>query len=79
MSGKAQATKAPEETLGKALDGVVDPQEKRVRIGHTFVDVFRDEAKSIPGARFLAQGTLYPDVIESGGDRDGPAAGRRST
>jgi GMP synthase (glutamine-hydrolysing) len=57
-----------------ALDGVVDPQEKRVRIGHTFVDVFRDEAKSIPGARFLAQGTLYPDVIESGGDRDGPAA-----
>ena len=58
----------------RALDGVVDPQEKRVRIGHTFVDVFRDEAKSIPGARFLAQGTLYPDVIESGGDRDGPAA-----
>jgi GMP synthase (glutamine-hydrolysing) len=57
-----------------ALRGVLDPQEKRVRIGHTFVDVFRDEAKSIPGARFLAQGTLYPDVIESGGDRDGPAA-----
>src|SRR4051812_9259091 len=58
----------------EALDGVTDPQEKRVRIGHTFVDVFRDEAKSIPGARFLAQGTLYPDVIESGGDPDGPAA-----
>jgi GMP synthase (glutamine-hydrolysing) len=57
-----------------ALDGVVDPQEKRVRIGHTFVDVFRDEARSISGARFLAQGTLYPDVIESGGDPDGPAA-----
>jgi GMP synthase (glutamine-hydrolysing) len=57
-----------------ALRGVLDPQEKRVRIGHTFVDVFQDEAKSIPGARFLAQGTLYPDVIESGGDRDGPAA-----
>lgn len=56
------------------LHGVTDPQEKRVRIGHTFVDVFRDEAKSIPAARFLAQGTLYPDVIESGGDRDGPAA-----
>ena len=50
-----------------ALQGVTDPQEKRVRIGHTFVDVFRDEAKSIPNARFLAQGTLYPDVIESGG------------
>jgi GMP synthase (glutamine-hydrolysing) len=57
-----------------ALEGVVDPQEKRVRIGHTFIDVFRDEAKAIKGARFLAQGTLYPDVIESGGDRDGPTA-----
>ena len=57
-----------------ALHGVTDPQEKRVRIGHTFIDVFRDEARSIPGARFLAQGTLYPDVIESGGDPDGPAA-----
>jgi GMP synthase (glutamine-hydrolysing) len=56
------------------LRGVTDPQEKRVRIGHTFIDVFRDEARSIEGARFLAQGTLYPDVIESGGDPDGPAA-----
>ncbi len=58
----------------KELDGVTDPQEKRIRIGHTFVDVFRDEARSIPNAKFLAQGTLYPDVIESGGDQDGPAA-----
>ena len=57
-----------------ALRGVTDPQEKRVRIGHTFIDVFRDEAKSIDDARFLAQGTLYPDVIESGGGPDGPAA-----
>ena len=57
-----------------ALEGITDPQEKRVRIGHTFVDVFRDEARSIPNARFLAQGTLYPDVIESGGAADGPAA-----
>jgi GMP synthase (glutamine-hydrolysing) len=57
-----------------ALAGVTDPQEKRVRIGHTFIEVFRDEAKSIESARFLAQGTLYPDVIESGGDPDGPAA-----
>jgi GMP synthase (glutamine-hydrolysing) len=64
---------ATERFLG-ALDGVADPQEKRVRIGHTFIDVFRHEAKSIPNARFLAQGTLYPDVIESGGDVDGPAA-----
>ena len=58
----------------QALEGVIDPQEKRVRIGHVFVDVFRDEARSIAGARFLAQGTLYPDVIESGGAADGPTA-----
>ena len=58
----------------KALEGVVDPQEKRRLIGHVFVDVFRAEASSIAGARFLAQGTLYPDVIESGGAPDGPTA-----
>lgn len=58
----------------KALDGVSDPQEKRRRIGHVFIDVFKDEALHIEGARFLAQGTLYPDVIESGGTPDGPAA-----
>jgi GMP synthase (glutamine-hydrolysing) len=57
-----------------ALDGVTDPQEKRKRIGHVFIDVFKDEARRIDGARFLAQGTLYPDVIESGGTVDGPAA-----
>ena len=50
----------------KALAGVTDPQQKRTLIGHTFIDVFREEAKTIPGANFLAQGTLYPDVIESG-------------
>jgi GMP synthase (glutamine-hydrolysing) len=57
-----------------ALAGVTDPQQKRQRIGHVFIEVFRDEARSIPDARFLAQGTLYPDVIESGGAADGPAA-----
>ncbi len=57
-----------------ALKGVTDPQEKRRRIGHVFIDVFKAEAKSIPDAEFLAQGTLYPDVIESGGSADGPAA-----
>ena len=48
-----------------ALAGVVDPQEKRRRIGHAFIECFSDEAARIEGARFLAQGTLYPDVIES--------------
>jgi GMP synthase (glutamine-hydrolysing) len=57
-----------------ALRDVADPQEKRRRIGHVFIDVFKDEALHIPNAHFLAQGTLYPDVIESGGSRDGPAA-----
>jgi GMP synthase (glutamine-hydrolysing) len=57
-----------------ALKGVTEPQAKRKQIGHVFIDVFREEAKSIKDARFLAQGTLYPDVIESGGAADGPAA-----
>ena len=57
-----------------ALKGVNDPQQKRKLIGHHFIEVFKEEAKSIPGAKFLAQGTLYPDVIESGGAEDGPAA-----
>lgn len=57
-----------------ALKVVADPQEKRRIIGHVFIDVFRAEAKQIRDARFLAQGTLYPDVIESGGAADGPAA-----
>ena len=47
------------------LAGVTDPEEKRKVIGKTFIDVFEAEAKGIPDARFLAQGTLYPDVIES--------------
>jgi GMP synthase (glutamine-hydrolysing) len=57
-----------------ALAGVTDPQEKRRRIGHVFIDCFKSEAARVKGARFLAQGTLYPDVIESGAAADGPAA-----
>ena len=56
------------------LAEVSDPQKKRKIIGRVFIDVFRHEAKSIQDAKFLAQGTLYPDVIESGGAPDGPAA-----
>jgi GMP synthase (glutamine-hydrolysing) len=48
-----------------ALAGVEDPEEKRKRIGHVFVDVFKEHARDVPNARWLAQGTLYPDVIES--------------
>lgn len=50
--------------LGR-LDGVSDPEQKRKIIGKTFIDVFEEEAKKFGDAAFLAQGTLYPDVIES--------------
>tara|TARA_R110002095_G_scaffold209918_2_gene196773 strand:- start:1456 stop:3054 length:1599 start_codon:yes stop_codon:yes gene_type:complete len=56
------------------LAGVTDPQEKRKIIGRLFIEVFQKEAESIENAHFLAQGTLYPDVIESGANTDGPAA-----
>lgn len=56
------------------LAGVTEPQEKRRRIGYEFIECFKAEALKIEGAHFLAQGTLYPDVIESGADKDGPAA-----
>lgn len=56
-----------------ALADKTDPQEKRKIIGREFIEVFKEEAKSIKDAHFLAQGTLYPDVIESGGSPDGPA------
>jgi GMP synthase (glutamine-hydrolysing) len=55
---------AGEEFL-KRLEGIEDPEQKRVRIGHCFVETFEREAASMPDARYLAQGTLYPDVIES--------------
>ncbi|WP_442485383.1 glutamine-hydrolyzing GMP synthase [Aeoliella sp. SH292] len=55
------------------LAGIVDPQEKRRRIGHEFIACFKEEADKIQDAKYLAQGTLYPDVIESGASADGPA------
>ena len=58
--------------LGK-LEGVTDPEQKRKIIGSTFIDVFDAEAKKIGGADFLAQGTLYPDVIESVSFTGGPS------
>jgi len=57
-----------------ALAGVTDPSQKRKIIGREFIEVFKHEAKNIPDARFLAQGTLYPDVIESGCSVGGKAA-----
>ncbi len=56
------------------LAGVIDPEAKRKTIGTTFIDVFEEEAAKIDGAEFLAQGTLYPDVVESVSFTGGPSA-----
>jgi GMP synthase (glutamine-hydrolysing) len=56
-----------------ALAGVADPEEKRKIIGRKFIDVFEREAKALDGTRWLAQGTIYPDVIESAGSATGKA------
>ena len=58
----------------RALEGVVDPEDKRKIVGGAFVDVFEAEANRIDGVGFLAQGTLYPDVIESVPPAGGPSA-----
>ena len=57
-----------------ALAGVDDPERKRTIIGHTFIEVFKQAAVDIKGTRFLAQGTLYPDVIESAIEEGGVAS-----
>jgi GMP synthase (glutamine-hydrolysing) len=58
--------------LGELM-GVTDPEAKRKTIGRLFIEVFEDEAKKLGGAHFLAQGTLYPDVIESVSFTGGPS------
>jgi GMP synthase (glutamine-hydrolysing) len=57
-----------------ALAGVTDPQQKRKIIGSEFISAFKSESSKIANAKFLAQGTLYPDVIESGSKDGNPAA-----
>jgi GMP synthase (glutamine-hydrolysing) len=57
----------------QGLAGVTDPEAKRKFIGKTFIDVFESEARKVGGAEFLAQGTLYPDVIESVSFTGGPS------
>ena len=63
-----------EERFLRVLAGVTDPQRKRKLIGEEFIACFKEEAAKVEGAKYLAQGTLYPDVIESGAAADGPAA-----
>jgi GMP synthase (glutamine-hydrolysing) len=62
-----------EELFLSGLAGLTDPEAKRKFIGKTFIDVFDEEARKIGGADFLAQGTLYPDVIESVSFTGGPS------
>jgi GMP synthase (glutamine-hydrolysing) len=61
------------ERFFSALEGVEDPEEKRKIIGGLFIDVFDEEAKKLEGIEWLAQGTIYPDVIESAGAKTGKA------
>jgi GMP synthase (glutamine-hydrolysing) len=62
--------KAADRFLG-ALDDVADPERKRKVIGETFIRVFEEVARDVEDARFLVQGTLYPDIVESGGSAEG--------
>jgi len=62
-----------EDLFLKALKNVVDPEKKRKIIGREFINVFEKEAKKLGGIRFLAQGTLYPDLIESRSSFGGPS------
>ena len=61
----------------KQLDGITDPEEKRRRIGHEFIRVFEEESKRLGPFDYLAQGTLYPDVIESADTNVDPKTGER--
>ncbi len=58
----------------RVLKGVADPEKKRTLIGHTFIEVFRQAARPLKQVKYLAQGTLYPDVIESRSPHGGPSA-----
>jgi GMP synthase (glutamine-hydrolysing) len=62
-----------EERFLKGLNGVDDPEQKRKIIGNLFIDIFEEEAGKLEGVAFLAQGTIYPDVIESAGVKSGKA------
>ncbi|WP_419205350.1 glutamine-hydrolyzing GMP synthase [Photobacterium leiognathi] len=62
-----------EERFLSALAGIDDPEAKRKKIGHVFVDVFDEESKKLSNAKWLAQGTIYPDVIESAASKTGKA------
>ncbi len=72
MGVKVIRADAEAQFLGN-LEGEADPEKKRKIIGRTFIDVFDAEASKLPNIQFLAQGTIYPDVIESAGAKSGKA------
>jgi GMP synthase (glutamine-hydrolysing) len=75
MGVKVIRVDAAERFLGR-LKGVEDPEQKRKIIGNTFIEVFDDEATKLKGIQWLAQGTIYPDVIESAGAQKGSGSGK---
>ncbi|MCG3134982.1 MAG: GMP synthase [glutamine-hydrolyzing] [Planctomycetes bacterium] len=72
--GKSLVVSHASQRFLSKLAGVTDPERKRKIIGHEFIEVFKEEARKFPDAHFLAQGTLYPDVIESVAAFGGPTA-----
>ena len=75
MGVKVIRVDAAERFLGR-LRGITDPEQKRKIIGNTFIEVFDDEATKLKDIRWLAQGTIYPDVIESAGAHKGSGSGK---
>uniref|UniRef100_A0A1S7LMC6 GMP synthase [glutamine-hydrolyzing] n=1 Tax=Magnetococcus massalia (strain MO-1) TaxID=451514 RepID=A0A1S7LMC6_MAGMO len=67
-----------EERFLNGLKGVSDPEKKRKIIGHTFIEIFDEESHKIEDAKWLAQGTIYPDVVESAGTKTGKATNIKS-
>ncbi|MEJ2032360.1 MAG: glutamine-hydrolyzing GMP synthase, partial [Deltaproteobacteria bacterium] len=72
MGVKVIRVDAEERFLGK-LKGIIDPEAKRKVIGNTFIEVFEEEAEKLPDVKWLGQGTIYPDIIESAGAKTGKA------
>lgn len=72
MGVKVIHARAEERFLTK-LEGVIDPEQKRRIIGNSFIEVFEEESERLPNVKWLAQGTIYPDVIESAGAKTGKA------
>ena len=62
--------------MPKALAGEVDPEQKRKIIGRMFIEVFDEQSAKLKDVKWLAQGTIYPDVIESAGAKTGKEIGR---